>query len=125
MARMSESENTVQTVEKKIPEVWQDEPGQVTPLGKHYPVRRWEVPEEPEAVDIDIVEMGLRNQEGSRTGSQTLHVPTHVLINGKKIFTPQGTKIEVKACGLDATTVTMTFFARRVRIGHADELLSE
>lgn len=124
MARMSEVAETPAAPD--LPEGWEfKEHAEVTPLGRTYPVRAWKLPEEPEeGITVDIVEM-TPPPEGGRKGPATLHVPTYVVVNGRRFFTPRGTKIKVEACGEDATTVTLTFHARRVRVGHADELLND
>ncbi|MEW9530583.1 hypothetical protein [Microbispora sp. NPDC049125] len=102
-------------------------PGAAYALGQHYPVRL-ALASQPEAVMVDIIEerSPLRDGErdpGERCGPEGLHIPTHVLINGQPIYMPRGAKIRVETSGSEATAVTITFFARRVRIGHADELL--
>jgi len=79
-----------------------------------------------DAVTIDIIEQQRpgsppKNAE-PRTGAATLHIPTHIVLNGQTILMPKDAKIRVEASCLDATTVTITMFAQRVRIGHHDEI---
>lgn len=95
----------------------------VRATGHAYPVRAFPTPR-PEAVMVDIIDRYNKPPEGeAREGAQGIHVGTDVIINGQRTYTPADSKVSVETCGLDATRVTITFFARRVRIGHEDELL--
>ncbi|MBG0818982.1 hypothetical protein [Planomonospora sp. ID82291] len=92
----------------------------VTPMFSHHPVRSKVLPPE-HAVSIDIYEHPAVAPPQDRTGGATLSIPSRIVIDGQPVYLPKNSDITVKA-GLQATEVTVTLFARRVRIGYADEL---
>ncbi|WP_449065012.1 hypothetical protein [Planomonospora algeriensis] len=92
----------------------------VTPMFDRRPVRQVELPDE-HAVSIDIYEHPSAVPPHDRTRGATLSVPSRIVIDGQPVYLPKDSGITVKA-GLRATEVTLTLFARRVRIGYADEL---
>lgn len=94
----------------------------VQATGHELPIRRVPLPK-TEAVVVDIIDRYASEPgQDSRQGGGTVHVGTDVIINGRSVYTPRGTMIQTESCGHDGTKITMTFFARRVRIGFADEL---
>ena len=79
--------------------------------------------EPPEAVCVDIIETHPQDRAGEHTGPQGIHVVNKVVINGQPVYLPRDSEITVVASGIRESRVTMTFMARRVRLGHEDELL--
>lgn len=82
-------------------------------------MRRVALPPE-EAVSIDIYERNAWVPE-DRVGPGTISVPSKVVINGQPVYLPADAQIDIRA-GRQASEVTLTLFARRVRIGYENEL---
>ncbi|WP_043636813.1 hypothetical protein [Nonomuraea candida] len=74
------------------------------------------------AISIDIYEKGPTLPPEERKGPHTINVPHKVVIDGQPVYLPADSRITVTAGTQEATTVTMTLFARRVRIRFEDEL---
>ncbi|MFD9947691.1 hypothetical protein ACFWYW_46505 [Nonomuraea sp. NPDC059023] len=74
------------------------------------------------AATIDIVDS--RPPTGDREGAYTVIVPNKVFVDGAELYLPAGTEINMSISDIphSAVAVTATFFARRVRVGYADEL---
>ena len=85
-------------------------------------------PPEPRGVCIDVIDLGdpsIYVPPAERRGGHTLHVGQQIrfVIDGREPwYMPADTEIEVSGGRVDATRVTLTLFARRVRFGFADEL---
>ncbi|MFC4014614.1 hypothetical protein ACFOY2_45840 [Nonomuraea purpurea] len=88
-------------------------------MSSAYPVRAARVPSE-NAVSIDIYERNGWTAE-DREGPATIVIPSKVVIDGQPVYLPADSQINVKA-GRCASEVTLTLFARRVRVGFEDEL---
>ncbi len=98
-----------------------DNVADVRSTGYMFPARRIALPA-PTAVCVDILEVREPGTDSGQ-GASTLHVPQEVVINGQRLLMPLGSEITVTACPSDATKITMTMFAQRVRFGHTDTLL--
>lgn len=76
----------------------------------------------PPAAVVEIIER--RQPDGSVHNPGGLIIPTDVRINGASVLVPEQPCIihEVKPEANDAVTVTLTLYAKRVFIGHEDDL---
>ncbi|MGW2223745.1 hypothetical protein ACWCSD_52920 [Nonomuraea sp. NPDC001684] len=74
------------------------------------------------AVSIDIYGKGPDVPPGERTQGHTINIPHKVVIDGQPVYLPRDSQVTVTAGAQEATAVTLTLFARRVRIGFEDEL---
>ncbi|MFG6197763.1 hypothetical protein [Nonomuraea sp. JJY05] len=74
------------------------------------------------AISIDIYEKGPAPPPEERKGPHTINVPSKVVIEDQPVYLPADSRITVTAGTEEATAVTLTLFARRVRIGFEDEL---
>jgi hypothetical protein len=70
---------------------------------------------------IDIID---DRSPDDRTGANSTPVPHRVFLDGKEVYVPRGARVETRldGAGESIAAVTITMFARRVRLGYADEL---
>ncbi|MGW0486172.1 hypothetical protein [Nonomuraea sp. NPDC003214] len=75
------------------------------------------------AATIDIIDSRTPPAE-RREGGQTVVIPNEIYVDGVPLYVPRDSKIsmDIDGHGNSPVEVTMTFFARRVRVGFADEL---
>jgi hypothetical protein len=73
------------------------------------------------AATIDIVDS---RPPAEREGPGSVIVPTDILVDGVPLYVPRDSKVSMAIDGFreSAVAVTMTFFARRLRVGYADEM---
>lgn len=84
-----------------------------------------------ECVDIEIIEPARPGDDRDFSGVKGLCAPREVRIDGKPVFIPAGESIKVHEILFneeprrrDLVQVTLTLFARSVKIGHEAQMVS-
>lgn len=119
---IQQSETVPNDAEAEEPQV-----GDVQALGSMWPLRKFRLPL-PHAAVIDIIEDdrgGHGPTKDQRDGFGGVHVPTAVVVDGQQFLLPREAKVTMQTSGAQATEVTITLLARRVRVGYWDELDGE
>ncbi len=94
---------------------------EIKPMFHQFPVRKF-VPPPARGVCIEIIERAHQIPPGERGGPATINVPSAIVLDGVQWYVPANTTIDIKAGGEMGTVVTLTLYARRVRVGYEDEL---
>ncbi|WP_433357731.1 hypothetical protein ACQP25_44920 (plasmid) [Microtetraspora malaysiensis] len=93
----------------------------ITPMFRSRPIRKFPLPKS-RAVTVDIIDLAESIPPEQRKDGGDIFIPRAVLVDGQAFFLPAESTVKVETAGHMATQITMTFMARRVRFGYADEL---